>query len=1579
MSLQITGRKRRFSWAVALVLTLSLLNNGIGWCSISQGTAIRPESLRLVPVSPKYSCPVLVGLKLHPDNPQKIDFIFDTADKAKLDDREAARLVKYFMAGLTIPSADLWVNLSPYEPGRIVTPSLSITDLGKDMLDQDYLLKQLSASLTYPESEAGKAYWAAIQGKNQAESFNKVWIVPDKAEVYEGASIVLITKSSLKAMVQEDYLAMEKNGVGANNHSPAKSDVTQAFKAKILPIVNSDVNNGKNFATLRQAYNSLILAVWFKEKFNESFFKYYLNQAKVKGIDITDKNAKEKIYARYVEAFKAGAYNYIKSERVGANNNSPVQKITKRAYFSGGADLAGLAGGGIKVTDLPPVDTRPLVVDEAGLAPQSIATVDRAADEGDSVEIAREVIQREFLLSALASNAINISADALEAAVADAVKNGSVEVPVNGGVLKIERHDQVLTLSYAPASGDKLYAFAKTVTLAGRNIVPTQAVLFRPTMINYDPNDRTPIPAGYFTKFRKNDDAAVISFFEKAQAQGIGLSAWGYARGIDIGGTSLDLPQWQLELTPRGVSQFNDYPATSTTTTNYPVKLRFELLPPGNEDVIEYVAPSYGITADKPLRVTGEVQLDKNGRTNQAHAPAYIFRNLFGLKGIRIICDEIDPMVLAGGLESSNVVNTALIAAASMLTGAGLSQADIFATAVRLENNDLGGLTGGQGHGSVLLGGANLLVWLSGVRDAQGQLTNPYSFMAVPLTNEAGIKAIEEHVMLAQAGKGYLDGNAVIPRTADLVNKMWTFVLEASAKDPSIRHWFTRQVALLSDWRKALATQDFEAAGKVADEIVDIRDQVQLHFVQMALRAQTGIHGLPAYAEEFRKLLFDESYTVGGVCYYNDFKLVRALLQSHGADWLEAHSLYDLDPIATLVKEGRAAGIHLIPLGAGGPGANLGAVSAHGTAYMTKFFQEHGMGEIEKEEARHMIANDPAYAAREYVKRTNLAAQFQEHGVAVNPGLLESAVARAIATGSDTLDLGNRGQVQITRNYNVADKSTPLDQQNRSLLLEFRPAGASQFLGTKPFSIEIDAGLTMRGYSPLKIGREGMQFVGFREAGMILPAGGQKVATKVIAANAPSLVGNLLVRGDVVVQSDTVKIGIDNSRGFSPRDVKVALNGKIYNLLTEEPGVGDPAFTMEPTVNRLELEGEWVAPDGTVHKFQLNMDQAKALQEKGYMLVLPGEPGPIHGLLAWAPWQVTHNPDGSATGVADTNIEGVPELFQGLKFTETHAARDGRWVILNKMTHLADGFVPVGTGVHFWWNANPRGKTAEGDKVTDRAQVKVQFSADFAYVTDPSKNGRWPTGDRILMGSEAAAQKRFGFDKGQVIGEITPETIFDDVFHLKALPAGVDHQYVTIYDPITNTTKIIKASPEYRHVVVFTPFWPGSNGALCVEVQTDATNKFHLQKVARERGDTTLGEAVKGIVLDPKEEKTLEMEVWMEQGEVTVEQLQQRELTAKGIAGEGNGSGSAGAVTADGTPSSDVASMTADGALPPGGIIMDKIKVGLHRTSGKFYFKSGFSLEKAMGLTADFTGNRSQKTIKALLAEDGLAQVTAQK
>src|SRR3989338_1082735 len=146
----------------------------------------------MVTLSPAFAPVILKGVTVYPDNPLRFDFIIDTGDADFKDQAlkdETNKLIKYFLASLTVQEEDLWVNLSPYEKDRIIPDEFGVTEMGRDLLAQDYILKQLTASLIYPENDLGKKFWDRVYKKAREQygttdipvnTFNKVWVVPDK-------------------------------------------------------------------------------------------------------------------------------------------------------------------------------------------------------------------------------------------------------------------------------------------------------------------------------------------------------------------------------------------------------------------------------------------------------------------------------------------------------------------------------------------------------------------------------------------------------------------------------------------------------------------------------------------------------------------------------------------------------------------------------------------------------------------------------------------------------------------------------------------------------------------------------------------------------------------------------------------------------------------------------------------------------------------------------------------------------------------------------------------------------------------------------------------------------------------------------------------------------------------------------------------------------------------------------------------------------------------------------------------------------------------------------------------------------
>ena len=275
--------------------------------------------------SSDYTPPLIKGLRFDPNDPFNISFILDKGQQHAVPEiQEINRLVSYFLAGLTVPDEDKWVNLSPYEKDRVVPGALSRTELGQDMLSQDYVLKQLSSSLTHPDTSAGRAYWGMENKKlkiengltqisnieslisTEREALSKIWLKPEKSVIYENSNTAFITESVIDV----------------------QSDPTPESKVPnpLLPAIKQQVNHGKHFARLRQIYHSQILAAWFKQKFINTYYRAYIDKNKVSGIDTAEKDAEEKIWQLYCKSFKKGVYDL----------SVPISKKSVKRFFSGG-------------------------------------------------------------------------------------------------------------------------------------------------------------------------------------------------------------------------------------------------------------------------------------------------------------------------------------------------------------------------------------------------------------------------------------------------------------------------------------------------------------------------------------------------------------------------------------------------------------------------------------------------------------------------------------------------------------------------------------------------------------------------------------------------------------------------------------------------------------------------------------------------------------------------------------------------------------------------------------------------------------------------------------------------------------------------------------------------------------------------------------------------------------------------------------------------------------------------------------------------------------------------------------------
>jgi len=384
---------KRIQKAISVVILTAFISTSVKSPAYAQVDPMpfMPSPGVMVHLSPEFTPAYLKGIVIHPENALKFDFIINKGDKYLTDAQkkeEYTKLTKYFLASLAIPDDDQWVNLSPYEKDRIIKDDFGKTEMGRDLLAQDYMLKQITASLIYPEDNLGKKFWDTVYSKAQQQfgttnipvnTFNKVWILPDDALIYEKGNTAYVLKNHLRVMLEEDYLSLKKHaGIESVPINRTHTIASKVVKEIVLPELEREVNEDQNFATVRQVYSGMLLAAWYKRALKESLLsRIYANKAKVKGVD-QNPQTNEAIYRQYLKAYKKGVFNFIK-EDVDKYTNETIP----RKYFSGGFEAYGKGNqvlhGNIPVThDLTP--------------DQSAAMISEANNQDDLVQVAAKEV-----------------------------------------------------------------------------------------------------------------------------------------------------------------------------------------------------------------------------------------------------------------------------------------------------------------------------------------------------------------------------------------------------------------------------------------------------------------------------------------------------------------------------------------------------------------------------------------------------------------------------------------------------------------------------------------------------------------------------------------------------------------------------------------------------------------------------------------------------------------------------------------------------------------------------------------------------------------------------------------------------------------------------------------------------------------------------------------------------------------------------------------------------------------------------------------------------------------------------------
>jgi hypothetical protein len=266
-----------------------------------------------------------------------------------LDIKKATqKSLEHLFIALSLRDDAFWVNLNPDEPDRVINPALADTDLGRIMLNADYRLKEDVGSIINPQnSQAGKEFWKRLYQKAQELGIadkiplvTRLWIVPDKAEVYEKENQLYIIKSGLRIRIEPAYLSQE--AIFKDKRERELQDFTsELMKELVLPQLNKRINESYSYSDLRDVYNAIILAHWYKGKFGSSYNSLLqtVNYQVLDDVETDYTTTPDEIYQSYLKSIKEGQYSFNETEASGSLFSTA---ITTRHYFSGGVDLRGI-------------------------------------------------------------------------------------------------------------------------------------------------------------------------------------------------------------------------------------------------------------------------------------------------------------------------------------------------------------------------------------------------------------------------------------------------------------------------------------------------------------------------------------------------------------------------------------------------------------------------------------------------------------------------------------------------------------------------------------------------------------------------------------------------------------------------------------------------------------------------------------------------------------------------------------------------------------------------------------------------------------------------------------------------------------------------------------------------------------------------------------------------------------------------------------------------------------------------------------------------------------------------------------
>jgi hypothetical protein len=220
------------------------------------------------------------------------------ADSCVWDDEVGLQsLMDEFVALAALSPDDIWVNLSPFEPNRILSPALSNHPLGEILIQQDMALKQTAAKVVHPDHRFGRVFWQEwLADGGEMTMGNKVWIVPAQAQVNERSQVRWINSAPLTVLSDEQYV------LGEHRTGSVNSRLRQALITELAEIVNSQ----SDFFPVRRLLRSLIVIRLIEEDIastlREPLFEF-------RGGSFSSRV--HSLYEQYLDLYQQGSFSVV--------------------------------------------------------------------------------------------------------------------------------------------------------------------------------------------------------------------------------------------------------------------------------------------------------------------------------------------------------------------------------------------------------------------------------------------------------------------------------------------------------------------------------------------------------------------------------------------------------------------------------------------------------------------------------------------------------------------------------------------------------------------------------------------------------------------------------------------------------------------------------------------------------------------------------------------------------------------------------------------------------------------------------------------------------------------------------------------------------------------------------------------------------------------------------------------------------------------------------------------------------------------------------------------------------------------